>query len=250
MPVAPKRMPFMSHISELRKRLTVVIAVVGILTLVGYIYSDQIYNLLLGPILPVVGDKLVTIDILEAMSNRFRLGMFGAVVAGSPVIIYETLAFFLPALKQKERRWFIWTFVMAVLLFLGGVAFCYLFILAPSAQWLVEQAGDTWELVLRGASAMTFVMWFLAGFGIAFEVPVIVFYLVYFNVVPYSTLRKNWRVVWVVIVVVASMITPDWNPWSMAALSASMVALFEASMLVVRVMLARKIKAQNMPEAA
>ena len=95
---------------------------------------------------------------------------------------------------------------------------------------------------------MTFAMWFLAGFGMAFEVPVIVFYLVYFNVVPYATLRKNWRTVWVVIVVAASMITPDWNPWSMAALSASMVALFEASMLLVRIMLARKIKAQRLAE--
>lgn len=245
MPVTPKRMPFMSHLNELRKRLTVVVAVVGVLTLVGYFLSDQIYLVLTRPMTPIIGDQgAYVFDILEAMSNRFRLGMFGALVVGSPIILYELLAFFLPALKPKERRWFMWTFVAAVLLFLGGVAFCYLFILEPSTRWLVEQSGETFELLLRAQSAMTFSMWFLAGFGLAFEVPVIVFYLVYFNVVPYATLRKNWRIVWVVIVVVASMITPDWNPWSMAALSGSMVALFEASMLLVRIMLARKIRAQ------
>jgi len=92
-------------------------------------------------------------------------------------------------------------------------------------------------------------MWFLAGFGLAFEVPIVVFYLVYFDVVPYAKLRKNWRVVWVVIVVVASMITPDWNPWSMAALSGVMIALFEASMLLVRAMLSRKITALAMADA-
>lgn len=249
MPIAPKRMPFMSHLNELRKRLTVVVAVVGVLTLIGYLFSDQIYTILTRPMTPVIGEQgSYVFDILEAMSNRFRLGMFGAVVVGSPVILYEVLAFFLPALKPKERRWFMWTFLAAVLLFLGGVAFCYFFILEPSTRWLVEQSGETFELLLRAQSAMSFSMWFLAGFGMAFEVPVIVFYLVYFNVVPYATLRKNWRVVWVVIVVVASMITPDWNPWSMAALSASMVALFEASMLLVRVMLRRKIRAQAMPE--
>ncbi|MBN1192611.1 MAG: twin-arginine translocase subunit TatC [Coriobacteriia bacterium] len=250
MPISPKRMPFTAHMNELRKRLSVVVAVVGILTLVGYLYSDKVYLLLVGPMRPVIGDQgSYVFDILEAMSNRFRLGMFAAVVAGSPIIIYEVFAFFLPALKPKERRWFIWTFVAAVLLFLGGVAFCYFFILEPSTAWLVEQSGETFNLMLRAQSAMTFAMWFLAGFGMAFEVPVIVFYLVYFNVVPYATLRKNWRVVWVVIVVVASMITPDWNPWSMAALSAAMVALFEMSMLLVRVMLARKIKAQRLPES-
>lgn len=249
MPVSPKRMPFMSHMNELRKRLSVIVAVVGVLTLVGYIFSDRVYLLLVGPMRPVIGDQgSYVFDILEAMSNRFRLGMFAAVVAGSPVILYETLAFFLPALKPKERRWFVWTFLAAVVLFLGGVAFCYFFILEPSTLWLVEQSGETFELLLRAQSAMTFAMWFLAGFGLAFEVPVVVFYLVYFNVVPYATLRKNWRIVWVVIVVIASMITPDWNPWSMAALSGAMIALFEASMLLVRMMLARKIKAQRLAE--
>jgi sec-independent protein translocase protein TatC len=227
----------------------VIVAVLGILTLVGYVFSDKIYLLLVGPMRPVIGDQgSFVFDILEAMSNRFRLGLFGAFVVGSPVILYEVLAFFLPALKPKERRWFMWTFVAGVLLFLGGVAFCYFLILEPSTKWLVDQSGQTFELLLRAQSAMTFAMWFLAGFGLAFEVPVIVFYLVYFNVVPYAVLRKNWRIVWVVIVIVASMITPDWNPWSMAALSASMVALFEASMLLVRIMLSCKIKAQQLPE--
>jgi len=250
MPISPKRMPVMSHLGELRKRLTVVVLVVGVLSIVGYFFSDRIYLLLLGPMRSVIGEQgSFVFDILEAMSNRFRLGMFGAVIVGSPVILYETLAFFLPALQPKERRWFLWTFFAAVVLFLGGVAFCYFLILEPSAQWLVDQSGETFKLMLRAQSAMTFAMWFLAGFGLAFEVPVIVFYLVYFNVVPYATLRKNWRVVWVVIVVIASMITPDWNPWSMAALSGSMVALFEASMLLVRIMLARKIKAQRLAEA-
>ena len=247
MPISPKRMPFMAHMNELRKRLAVVVAVLSVLTIAGYYFSDEIYYLLVGPMLPIIGtDNVITIDILEAMSNRFRLGMFGAVVAGSPVIIYETLAFFLPALKSKERKWFVWTFLAAVALFLGGVVFCYLIILEPSTQWLVDQGGETFKLMLRAQSAMTFAMWFLAGFGIAFEVPVVVFYLVYFNVVPYATLRKNWRVVWVVIAVVASMITPDWNPWSMSALAGSMIALFEASMLLVRIMLSRKIKAQSL----
>jgi sec-independent protein translocase protein TatC len=112
----------------------------------------------------------------------------------------------------------------------------------------VDQSGETFQLMLRAQSAMTFAMWFLAGFGLAFEVPVVVFYLVYFNVVPYAKLRKNWRVVWVAIVIIASMITPDWNPWSMAALSGAMIALFEASMLIVRLMLSRKIKASAIPD--
>src|SRR5512133_3651632 len=179
MPITPKRMPFMSHLAELRKRLTVVAAVISVLTLVGYFFADDIYLLLTYPMRPIIGDQgSFVFDLLEAMSNRFRLGLFGALVVGSPVILYETLSFFLPALKAKERRWFGWTFAAAALLFVAGVALCYLLVLEPSTKWLVEQGGESFVLMLRAQSAMTFAMWFLAGFGLAFEVPVVVFYLV------------------------------------------------------------------------
>jgi sec-independent protein translocase protein TatC len=250
MPISPKRMPIMAHLAELRKRLTVVVAVVGVLSIVGYFFADRIFVILTYPMRPYIGDVgAYVFDIMEAMANRFRLGMFAALVVGSPIILYEVLAFFLPALKPKERKWFTWTFVAGVILFIAGVAFSYVFILGRSTEWLVAQSGDTFELLLRAQSAMSFAMWFLAGFGIAFEVPVVVFYLVYFRVVPYATLRKNWRTVWVAIVVIASMITPDWNPWSMLALSGTMIVLFEGSMALVRVLLARKIKAQRLAEA-
>jgi len=241
-------MPFMSHLDELRKRLTVVIAVVGVFAIVGYVFSDQVFRILTGPMIEYVG-QATAIDLMEAMTNRFRLGIFAAVVVGSPVIIYEILAFFLPALKPNERHWFGWTFFAAALLFLAGVAMCYFLVLGKTTDWLVAQGGDLFTMMVTGKSMISFAMWFLAGFGLAFEVPVIIFYLVYFNVVPYAALRKNWRVVWVVMVVIASMITPDFSPVSMGALSVAMIAPFEGSMLLVRVALARKIaRAENHDE--
>lgn len=246
MPISPKRMPFMGHLAELRKRLTVVIAVVATLAIGGYFFAGQIYTLLVAPLQKVLGDNpAVTLKLLEAMGIRFKLGMWGGVIASSPVIIWEALAFFLPALKPKERKWFVWTFIAAVILFLTGAAFCYFFMLEPSAMWLAGQNGDLFTYMPTGADLVTVSMYFILGFGIAFEVPVVVFYLVYFQVVPYDKLRKNWRVVWVIMATLAAMITPDWSPVTMGALAAAMIALFEGSMALVRILLARKIKAQR-----
>ncbi|MDO9556461.1 MAG: twin-arginine translocase subunit TatC [Coriobacteriia bacterium] len=237
----------MGHIAELRRRLFIVVLVLGTLAVGLYFVSDQIYALLVGPAKNVIGTQgSFTFDVLEGMTNRFRLAIWAAVVVGSPVLIYHALSFFVPALKPKERRWFLWTFLAAVMLFIGGVAFCYLLILEPSAQWLVEQNGQTFELMLRASSMMQFSMWFMVGFGVAFEVPIVVFYLVYFDVVPYKQLRKNWRTVWVVIIIVAAMITPDWSPVSMGALAGAMIGLFEGSMALARVVLRKKIKAQKL----
>jgi sec-independent protein translocase protein TatC len=96
---------------------------------------------------------------------------------------------------------------------------------------------------------VTVVSYFILGFGVAFQTPVIVFYLVYFGVVPYAKLRKNWRIVWVAVVIAAAMITPDWSPVSMGALSGAMLGLYELSMLLVRVVLAKKIAAQKAADA-
>jgi sec-independent protein translocase protein TatC len=92
---------------------------------------------------------------------------------------------------------------------------------------------------------VTVTEFFLLGFGIAFQTPVVVFYLVYFGVVPYATLRKNWRIVYVSTFVIAAGITPDWSPVSMMALGLSMIVLYEMSLALVRVVLARRIKARD-----
>lgn len=239
-------MPFMGHIAELRKRLVVVFLITGVFAVAGYFFATPIYKFLVAPLQRVLGgEPAVTLRILEAMGIRFKLGLWGGVIAASPVIIWESLAFFLPALKPKERKWFVWTFIAAVVLFLGGAAFCYTLILGPSTQWLAAQNGDIFSYMPTGADLVTVSMYFILGFGAAFEVPVVVFYLVYFQVIPYDKLRKNWRVVWVVLAVAAAMITPDWSPVTMGALAAAMIALFEASMFLVRILLARKIKGQR-----
>ena len=64
------------------------------------------------------------------------------------------------------------------------------------------------------------VIMMLIGFGVGFELPVIVFYLVIFNIVPYAKLRESWRVVYVVLMLVASAATPDWSPYTMGGLYA------------------------------
>lgn len=250
MPIAPKRMPFFGHIAELRKRLVIVASVLVVTAIGLYFVADPIFNLLVDPVRAALGDRpIIALRAFDPMMVRFKVALWAAIVLTSPVTIWQTLSFFLPALKPKEQKWFIGTFVAAVVLFLIGVAFCYFIILPASFAWLIGQAGSIMAFQAQATDIMTVVAYFLIGFGVAFETPVVVFYLTYFGVIPYAKLRENWRVVWVVIVIVASMITPDWSPVSMGALSAAMIILYEGSMLLVRVLLAKKIKAQRAADA-
>jgi len=248
MPIGPARMPFLKHLDELRKRAFLVLSVIMVVALGAYFFTDQMMAFLLFPVRESLhGIAPAVFDPLEAMTIRFTLALWGAVIMTSPLIIWQVMAFLLPALKPKERRWVVPTFMAMVVLFLGGAVFAYYMILPVSFDWLIGQAGDSMRTILRASTTITVVEFFLTGFGLAFQTPVVVFYLVYFGVIKYAKLRENWRYIYVSITVIAAMITPDFSPVSMGALAVAMVLLYEASMLACRVLLSHKIKAQNEP---
>lgn len=238
-------MPFLKHLDELRKRIFVLFAVITVGTIAAYFFTDPIYRFVLAPVWPVLkGSQPVALGVLDPMMVRFGLSIWSAVVIGSPIIVWQVMGFLLPALKPGERKFVIPTFIAMVVLFFAGVALCYTIILPASFQWLADQTGTIMKFMPQAGDMLSVVEFFLIGFGVAFQVPVIVFYLVYFGVVPYRVLRENWRFVYVGITIAAAMITPDWSPVSMGALAIAMVVLYELSLLACRVLLARRIKAQ------
>ena len=171
-------------------------------------------------------------------------------MATSPIILWQFLAFFLPALKPNERKWFIPTFAAGVVLFILGTVFCYLIILHPAFAWLTDQTSGLGTVVPNAASYIDVIIKFEIGFGIAFELPIIIFYLVIFNIVPYKKLRNSWRYIYVGLMGFSAMVTPDANPVTMILMFAALIALYEVSLLISRIVLAKRIKKQQEEELA
>lgn len=252
MPIGPARMPLFDHLGELRMRLVRIVACLAIAVIVFYMATPTMGQFLLLPIAeflptdPATGmASLQAIDPFEAFAVRFEISLFAGLVATSPVILWQLLAFFLPALKPKERKWFIPTFIAAVILFIVGVVFCYAVILNAAFQWLTDQADGLGYVAPRMSSYVDIIIKFEVAFGFAFELPLVIFYLVIFDVVPYKKLRESWRVIYIVLMILCAVVTPDASPITMLLMFAAMVALYELSLLIARIVLARRIKAQN-----
>lgn len=250
MPIGPARMPLFDHLGELRMRLVRIVACLAVAVVVFYMATPTMGQFLLMPIaefLPNVDGmaSLQAIDPFEAFSVRFQISLWAGIVATSPVILWQLLAFFLPALKPKERKWFIPTFIAAVILFIVGVVFCYAVILNAAFQWLTDQADGLGYVAPRMSSYVDIIIKFEVAFGFAFELPLVIFYLVIFDVVPYKKLRESWRVIYIVLMILCAVVTPDASPITMLLMFAAMVALYELSLLIARIVLARRIKAQN-----
>jgi sec-independent protein translocase protein TatC len=246
MPITPKRMAFFEHLGELRRRLAIVLGAIFVLSLAFYFPALEIFEYLMLPLEDALeGTPFVATSPFEQFTIRFGVALLTAFVVTAPLWIYQFLAFFLPALKPVERRWAVPIFFAMLFFFLLGVAFCWYFVLGPGFEWLLSQGGDTIETLPKASEFFQGVALFLLGFGIAFETPVLVFGLVVLGIVPYESFRKNWRIAYIVIMVVASIATPDWSPVTMLALFAAMLVLYEGSLLMARILLRKRIAEQR-----
>lgn len=252
MPIGPKRLPFFEHIAELRQRLVIIVLTLFVGSTVLYFNPmfTWILNWVLAPIKSMIpGKRLNVFGPFETFTFRFKVSLFAAIVLFSPIIIWQIMAYFLPALKPKERRWFVPTFFAAVALFLTGAGFAYAVIMKPAFQFMFTQGGDLVNIVPAADKFLTGIGLLLVGFGLAFEIPIVVFYAIGFGLIPYRKLRENWRFSYVALAIVAAVATPDWSPVTMGLLGGSLVVLYEGSLLLARVVFAKRIKEREALEA-
>lgn len=245
-------MPLMDHLGELRRRLTIIIVSLFSTAVVLYFAAPTLIDFLIAPVaeyLPSNPDGsetgLYIMTPLGGFSIRFRVAIFTAFCVCAPIVLWEILAFFLPALRPNERRWVVPTLAAGVVLFVGGVVFGYNFILGPAFGWMTGESdaiGATWP---DAEAYLKAILGFMVAFGVAFELPLVVFYLTVFNLVPYKKFRENWRIVYVGLLVFCAMVTPDASPFTMGFMYAALLALYEISLLISRFALQRRIAKQK-----
>ena len=280
MPIGPKKMPFLSHLAELRHRLLVIAVTIGVGSMVAYPFTANILSWLFAPIAPYLPKdatgnvaQIFVTGPFEAFLLRFKIASYAAVVLTSPIWLWQLLAFFLPALKEKERKFFVPTFIAILVLFFVGNLFCHFVVLPPSFQWLMAQTTGG-SLDIRALLYQWFhignpagppsvslavlpvatnflggVMIMMLAFGVTFELPVLLFFLIGIGVVKYQTLRKNWRYVYVGLITFASLATPDWSPITIGALFIAVVLLYEGTMAFSRIAFSGRIKEQALEAA-
>lgn len=251
MPIGPAKMSIFDHLSELRLRLVRIIVCLIVAIVVFYMASPIMGQILLWPVSDYLprddsgAVSLVALDPFESFNTRLFITFFFSLIGTSPVILWQILAFFLPALKPNERKWFIPTFAIACILFILGVVFCYAVILNAAFEWLTSQAGGLGQIEPRMSSYISIIVKFEIAFGLAFELPLFVFFLVAFNIVPYKKMRGAWRYIYIWLMVLCAMVTPDASPITMLLMFGALISLYEISLLIAKIVLRKRIEKQN-----
>jgi sec-independent protein translocase protein TatC len=227
-----KHMTLVEHLDELRQRLQYAVLGLLVATGVGLLYVDALLRILLRPAGNV---KLTTLTVLEPFLVKVKVAFLFGFAVSMPWIIYQVFAFVNPALTETERRRTIPLSLLAGLLFASGIVFGYLVILPVSLRWLLAQAGTQFNALITANAYISFVLFFLLIVGATFETPLVILTLAFLAVLSPQTLRREWRIAYMIIAGIAVFGTPDWSPVTMLLVAIPMVLLYEFSLVLCRV---------------
>lgn len=236
-------MSLVDHLRELRSRLIkclVAVALAG--TVMWWLYLPVIHWLttLLVKTCPAgQACRIIQTEPLQGLSTRFSICAYGGVALAMPVLLWQLWRFVTPGLYKRERRLAVPFVASAVLLFIGGAALA-IAIMPAALKWLTSTGGSLDQLYTPDKYVM-FVVKVALGFGIGFELPIVLIFLQLLGLLTPAQLGK-WRRYAVVAIIVLVALGPTGDPVSLLVQSVPMYLLYEVSILVGRLFARRKRK--------
>jgi sec-independent protein translocase protein TatC len=236
-------MTLMEHLGELRVRivrclLAIVLGVILIMALYDHVlnfllqpYNDLCHSKPVGFCGGTTSANLYSLGPLEGLTTRLSVSLYGGIVLALPVILWQIWRFVVPALHAKEKKYAIPFVFSSVSLFLLGGLVAYL-TLEKSLEFLIAWSGNDVTPTFQVSKYISLVGLMVAAFGIGFEFPVLLVFLQIVGVIQPQTLKKQWRYAIMIIFIIAAVITPSGDPYSMLALAIPMSIFYVFSVII------------------
>lgn len=237
-PEGEVRLTFLEHLRELRKRLgRALLGVAAGMAVVGG-FVERIFHVLMQPVLDSLPENqraLHYTSYIEPLMVYLKVAAYGGIFLAVPWVLWQLWQFIAPGLYRKEKRVVIPFLLSGTILFYGGAAFCYFLIMPAAFPAMAAIANDaSLAPVLTMSEQLSLVLAMLLGFGVVFEVPVVIAFLSMIGVVNWRTLAKYRRIAIVVNVIVAAIITPTGDPLNLALMAVPMILFYEIGIVLAR----------------
>jgi sec-independent protein translocase protein TatC len=239
--------PFLAHLEDLRWTIIRCLAALLVGVVISAFLARTILKLLYVPLVAAGRDPkdfLRTLSVVDPFSIHMEISLFGGVILALPFLLYYIGQFLLPALTPRERGLLGPIFAGGALLFAVGVSFCYFLVLSSTLKFFLGYNdylgfGTMWT----AKALIDFEVQMLTGFGLAFEMPLVILVLNVMGLVSAAQLAAKRRHAMFIIFVAACCIIPSTDLFSLSVLSVPMYLLYELCILIATVVEKSKKKA-------
>ena len=222
-----ERLTLVDHLGELRTRVFIAISAFFAAFALCSWQNHLILEVVNHP-LPANIPEPITFGVTEPFTTTLTNSAYFALMLALPVIIYQVYAFLLPAFSPMERRVARPLILMAPVLFVAGVLFCYFVVLEPAIDFLASFNSDEFNTQIRARDYYSFVYLTMAAMGLGFQLPIAVIAAVRLGITTPQKLRKNRRYAILVIAVLAALL-PTIDPITLLLEMIPMILLYEGS---------------------
>ena len=259
------RMSFLEHLDELRKRLMVSAAALGVTFLIAFAFADRLYDFVMRPLAQMLpkgtspfdkvdpnvlkaftpeqiaalksiqesardmSGRLIFTHPTEAFILYLKIALLVGIILAAPVILWQVWLFISPGLYRKEKKWAIPFVTLSSTGFLAGAAFTHYLLFPWMWKFLASFSNEYTLFAPRIDDVFSLYTKMLLGMGAVFQMPTLVFFLAKMRVVTARFLWKNLKFAVLLIFVAAAVLTPSGDMLTQSLFAAPMIGLYVIS---------------------
>lgn len=244
-------MNFIGHLVELRNRMMKAALAILLTTVALLPFSRTLYKWIADPLMVHLpeGSSMIAIDVAAPFFTPFKLTLMLGIFISIPVLIYQAWAFVAPGLYNKEKHLAKPLLVSATLLFYLGCAFAYYVVFPVIFGFFTGMAPEDVSVMTDISRYLDFVLTLFFAFGISFEVPIAIIILTALGVTTPDALARKRPYIIVAAFAVGMFLTPP-DMISQTLLAIPMWLLFEAGIIMSRILVKRRAEEAETEESA
>jgi sec-independent protein translocase protein TatC len=231
-------------LGRLRKGLLQLVIVFVLATAVIFPFSKQILRHVKDTSLKI---DLVAFGIPESFLSLVKFTVYASLFISIPLLFYHIWRSFAPMFRSKGLRSGTPVLLTAIFLFYLGSFFCYFITLPFGVQFLLGYQSAHIKPMISVSRYVSFCTVFIFGFGLTFELPLVLALLSYLRVVNASFLTRNRRYAILLIAIGAAMITPTPDVFNMGLMGGPLYILFEIGIILVKIIERKRVNLASKP---
>lgn len=225
-----EEMTLQEHLEEFRDRIIKMLIAIVPAFIIGWIFHQRVLRDIREKAQAIEG--LQTLGAVDPITISFQISLYIAIAITIPVIFYQFIAFLMPGMTRKEKKFLFSSLPFVTIMFIAGAWFGY-FVAAPRAlEFLSGWNSDILKWEITAQNAVTFFLRLVIGIGIGFQLPIVVFVLSKLGVVRVEQLRKWRKYSYLVLLIAAAIITPTPDPLNMGIVAAPLILLYELGIII------------------